>query len=109
MKNHFIVIFYFLILTQLSHTITKNTSNYSGETSYTIPCQQCINSLQEAKQYIFDLEKRLHIMQEDLRKWMKAYSDEVSTKSSFYQKSLDFCTDMYNKYVSTEIKLSNKK
>jgi len=86
----------------------KNSTDAGVSGFYDKPCQQCTYSLQDAKQQIADLEKRLHVMQEDLRKWMKAYSDEVASKSSFYQKILGDLTDMYNKYVSTEIKLSKK-
>lgn len=93
---------------------TKNNNKQYIDNSiehviYDKPCQQCTNSLQDARKQILDLEKRLHAIQEDLRKWMKAYSDEVASKSSFYQKILGDLTDMYNKYVSTEIKLSTKK
>lgn len=108
--NYYKIIFIFV----LCSTYSKNNNKYKSESSidYSIndkPCQQCTNSIQDARKQIVDLEKRLHNAQEDLRKWMKAYSDEVAAKSSFYQKILGDLTDMYNKYVSTEIKLSNKK
>jgi hypothetical protein len=102
---------YIVLLLLYKNTITKDHAQAVNETHYGYEktCQQCTHTLSDARKQIADLEKRLHLMQEDLRKWMKAYSDEVAAKGSFYEKVLGDLTDMYNKYVSTEIKLANKK
>lgn len=72
-------------------------------------CPSCINSLQEARSYVEQLEKRIKVLHDDIARWMKLYAEEVSSKMSFLEKHMTNLIDLTAKYINLEQKTIKNK
>jgi hypothetical protein len=77
--------------------------------SQTKTCPSCINSLQEARSYIEQLEKRIKVLHDDIARWMKLYAEEISSKTTFLERHMTNLIDLTAKYINLEQKTIKNK
>jgi hypothetical protein len=70
-------------------------------------CPSCINALQQAQIYINQLEKSCKLLHDDVSRWMKLYSDEISNKAASIEKNFSWYMDYIAKFIALEQKVSS--
>jgi hypothetical protein len=84
----------------------------SGQADQTKHCPTCSIQLHEAQNYISQLEKTIKSNHDDIARWMKMYSDEITSKASYMEKNMTWYMDYIAKYIALEQKVTasnNKK
>ncbi len=69
-------------------------------------CPSCVNTLQQAQIYINQLEKNCKLLHDDVARWMKLYSEEISNKATSIEKNLSWYMDYVAKFIALEQKVS---
>lgn len=69
-------------------------------------CPSCITTLQQAQIYINQLEKNCKLLHDDVARWMKLYSEEISNKASSIEKNLSWYMDYVAKFIALEQKVT---
>ena len=64
-----------------------------------------MSTLQEAHAYINQLEKTCKLLHDDVSKWMKLYSDEISNKAAAIEKNMSWYMDYVAKFIALEQKV----
>lgn len=70
-------------------------------------CTSCITNLQQAQNYIQQLEKACKLLHDEIAKWMKLYSDEISNKAASIEKNLSWYMDYIAKFIALEQKVTS--
>lgn len=78
--------------------INNNTSEIKN-------CPSCISTLQQAQTYINQLEKNCKLLHDEVARWMRLYSEEISTKNAHIEKNLSWYMDYIAKYIALEQKV----
>lgn len=81
---------------------------FNTDTSYK-PCHSCLGSIQEARVYIEQLEKRIKSLHDDVARWMKMYTDEISNKISYTERHLINLAELTAKFIALEQKVNSTK
>jgi hypothetical protein len=68
-------------------------------------CPSCISTLQQAQIYINQLEKNCKLLHDEVARWMRLYSEEVSTKTAYIEKNLSWYMDYIAKFIALEQKV----
>lgn len=100
MKKLFILLFVFTGLVALS--VTSTTKNQS-----TFTCPKCESSISEMEAYIRKLETTIKALHDDVARWMKLYSDEISSKANALEKSISYYVDSAAKMMQLELRMNS--
>jgi hypothetical protein len=99
MKKFIIKIIQKIIILQVVFFLGNfGTENYKN-------CASCTTTLQQAQIYINQLEKTCKLLHDDVARWMKLYSEEISNKASSIEKNLSWYMDYIAKFIALEQKV----